>query len=46
MASKRYSEVKSNYDNKVWGIGALRRAVMLKWITAKEYKFICGEDYE
>lgn len=44
--SKKYNLVKKYYDKGLWKIGALRNAVVKKWITEEEYRAITGEAYE
>ena len=41
----RFEKVKSYYDKGLWGIAAVKTAVVKGWITAVEYKKITGEDY-
>ena len=44
--SKKYNLVKKYYDKGLWKIGAVRNAVVKKWITEEEYRAITGEAYE
>lgn len=44
--SKKYNLVKKYYDKGLWKIGAVRNAVVKKWITGEEYRAITGEAYE
>lgn len=44
--SKKYNLVKKYYDKGLWKIGAVRNAVVKKWITEEEYRAITGETYE
>lgn len=43
--SKKFSTVKSFYENKHWSISRVRNAVKCKWITSAEFEQITGEKY-
>lgn len=43
--SKNYKKVKYYYDNGLWSKYLVYMSVEHKWITAKEYKEITGEEY-
>ena len=44
--SKHYQKVKDYYDQGLWNLYRVGRAVVNGWITAEEYKEITGKDYE
>lgn len=44
--SKKYELVKKYYDEGLWDINRVKRAVVKEWITAEEYETITGEPYE
>lgn len=44
--SAKYELVKRYYDEGLWNIDRVRRAVVKNWITAEEYEQITGEPYE
>lgn len=41
-----YRVVKRYYDMKLFPLEQVKKAVLVKWITADEYKTITGLDYE
>lgn len=43
--SKNYNKVKDYYDNGLWTIDRVRKAVDKGWITEAEYEEITGEKY-
>jgi len=43
--SPKYDKVKEYYDKGLWGITAVRQAVVKGWITESEYEEIVGESY-
>lgn len=43
--SINFDKVKSYYDKGLWGITAVRNAVVRAWITAEEYEEITGQKY-
>lgn len=44
--SKHYQKVKDYYDQELWDLYRVGRAVVKGWITPEEYKEITGKDYE
>lgn len=44
--SAHFEKVKYYYDNGLWSIERVRKAVTKGWITEKEFKEITGEDYQ
>ena len=48
--SKYFNKVKGYYDNGLWSITKVRKAVTNPasnpWITKEEFKEITGEDYD
>lgn len=44
--SANFEKVKYYYDNGLWNIGRVKKAVAKGWITEEEYKEITGEDYQ
>lgn len=44
--SNKYQLVKKYYDDGLWDINRVKRAVVKEWITSKEYETIVGEPYE
>lgn len=44
--SDKYYLVKSYYDTGRWDKSRVREAVLSRWITAREYKRITGEEFE
>lgn len=45
MHSEKYEMVKGYYDNGLWSLTWVRRAVKCKYITRDEFKEITGKDY-
>ncbi|MBR3104152.1 MAG: XkdX family protein [Lachnospiraceae bacterium] len=43
--SANFEKVKYYYDNDLWNIDRVKKAVAKGWITEEEYKEITGEDY-
>lgn len=44
--SANFEKVKFYYDNGLWNIDRVKKAVVKGWITEEEYKEITGEDYQ
>lgn len=44
--SVRFETVKSYHDKGLWGITAVKNAVIKGWITAEEFTEITGQPYE
>lgn len=44
--STHYEQVKKYYDNGLWSLAQVKRAVKSGWITEDEYKEITGEKYK
>lgn len=44
--SRKYELVKKYYDEGLWDINRVKRAVVKEWITAEEFELITGEPYE
>jgi len=44
--SPKFDKVKVYYDNGLWKISRVRKAVVDGWITEEEYKMITNEEYE
>ena len=44
--SANFEKVKYYYDNSLWNIDRVKKAVTKGWITEEEYKEITGEDYQ
>lgn len=44
--SANFGKVKYYYDNGLWNIDRVKKAVTKGWITEEEYKEITGEDYQ
>lgn len=44
--STNFEKVKYYYDNGLWNIDRVKKAVAKGWIAEKEYKEITGEDYQ
>lgn len=44
--SVRFETVKSYYDKGLWGMTAVKNAVIRAWITVEEFTEITGEPYE
>lgn len=44
--SANFEKVKYYYDNGLWNIDRVKKAVAKGWITVEEYKEITGEDYQ
>lgn len=43
--SANFEKVKYYYDNGLWNIDRVKKAVAKGWITEEEYREITGEDY-
>ena len=43
--SKNFEKVKYYYDEGLWDIDRVRKAVDKGWITSKEFKEITNEDF-
>lgn len=43
--SPKFDKVKAYYDNDLWKISRVRKAVVDGWITEEEFKEITGKDY-
>jgi len=43
--SPKFERVKAYYDKGLWGITAVRNAVVKGWITEAEFEEITGEKY-
>lgn len=44
--SPHFSQVKTYYDDGLWGNFRLKMAVVKNWITKEEYEEITGQEYE
>lgn len=44
--SEKFELVKYYYDNGLWKMKAVKRAVVSGWIIADEYEEIVGEPYD
>ena len=43
--SKKFHDVKSYYDHRIWSKATVEKSVKKGWITAAEYEEITGEKY-
>lgn len=43
--SANFEKVKYYYDNGLWNLDRVRKAVVKGWITEEEYAEITGENY-
>lgn len=43
--SKKFPDVKSYYDHRIWSNATVAKSVKKGWITAEEYAEIVGEPY-
>lgn len=43
--SKKFHDVKSYYDHRIWSKATVAKSVKKKWIAAAEYEEIVGEAY-
>ena len=44
--SANFEKVKYYYDNGLWNIDRVKKAVVKGWITEAEFKEITGEDFQ
>lgn len=43
--SAKFDKVKEYFDKGLWGITAIKNAVVKGWITAEEFEEITGQPY-